>query len=958
MSFKIEHDYFNNPIVPSYILCKANKERIGSIKCIDKDITVKFNSLDEINFSTYLYIDGEKNPYYDLITEMKYILLPNVGFYAISSVAISSEGTEFESKQVNAKSYECLLGQKYLEEFVINMGTVESIDGVQFYNIADKSKSLLHLVLEKCPDWKIGHIDSSLITMERSFEVSKQDIYSFITNDISEAFECIFVFDTLTNTINIYKEDTVGEDTNIHVSYNNLLKSTNISSSTDNIKTCMTLAGADDLNIREVNMGYDRIYNFDYYNSTEYMSQSLYDAYNAWIVKRNAQVDPYTLLLADYEDYYIQINELTHIKMPKTAGSTDWTEYGLVPLQEQLATYERQQSTMMKAGYGEADNKYYESRYLPVYNTIQAINAQLDIINAELDELKNKQNAVYEQMSAIINGVSMENNFTEEQLQELSAFIRETDLSSQNFIVTDTMTEEEKFAMLHEFLDYGTKELAKVATPQLSFSADMVNLFAIEEFKCFNGAFEPGNYIRIKLRDDYYVKARLLSMTFDFHDVSNFSVTFGNVMKNQNELFDVTEAIAQAQSAATSVSFNASYWSQAAKDTDNINKVLDEGLLAAGKYLSSGEDSEFLIDKRGVFLNTTSGEYAGKDSIFMGGGRILFTDDNWKTVKMSVGRATVKGESKFGTFADFVVAGYIGASQLEGGTITGTDFNNGNGTFHVDANGNLTATSATIKGEITADSGTIGGENGFTITEKGIYNTKASFSSETAGVYIGTDGIALGAKGAFKVDNAGNLTATSGTFGGIKIGSNKIYSENENFSVTSSGYATFKNVYISGVTSGSSFGSIGYNGSTTWGSFGGSSYFGSSVGSPFSGTCVSHIKSISADYIYGQYIEGIYGRFNSIEATYLKASEFTADKISAMNITVKMANVTGSLSVNRLSAASVTVSGTTMTASWEYGNIVRYITTKNVTVKGSDGNNVTIKVIDSVSQGNFMWLGA
>lgn len=85
------------------------------------------------------------------------------------------------------------MGQKYLENFTINMGTVESIDGVQFYNIAAPDKSLLHLVLEKCPDWTIGHIDVALRTMQRSFEVTKQDVYSFITTDVSEAFECIFL---------------------------------------------------------------------------------------------------------------------------------------------------------------------------------------------------------------------------------------------------------------------------------------------------------------------------------------------------------------------------------------------------------------------------------------------------------------------------------------------------------------------------------------------------------------------------------------------------------------------------------------------------------------------------------------------------------------------------------------------------------------------------------------------
>ena len=52
-------------------------------------------------------------------------------------------------------SCECLLAQKHLEDFVINTGAVESIDGVKFYDLRNKDKSLLHLVLDKCPSWKI-----------------------------------------------------------------------------------------------------------------------------------------------------------------------------------------------------------------------------------------------------------------------------------------------------------------------------------------------------------------------------------------------------------------------------------------------------------------------------------------------------------------------------------------------------------------------------------------------------------------------------------------------------------------------------------------------------------------------------------------------------------------------------------------------------------------------------------
>lgn len=912
-------DYFNNPIVPNYALCKANKEIIGVVSCGEKTLDIKFNDLNEIHFTTYMNVDNKKNPYYELTDIMKYILLPDIGFFYISDCNTQSEGTDFEYKEVTAKSYEGLMAQKYLENFIINRGTVGSIDGVSFCNIGDKEHSLLHIILgEKCPDWKIGHIDTELYTMQRSFEIDRQDVYSFLMNDVSTAFECVFLFDTLTNTINIYQEKNVGEDTDIHVSYNNLLESTNISCSMDDIKTCLTITGADELNIREINMGFDRIYSFDAFNSTEYMSEGLYNSYNAWIEIYNNNFPQYTTLLSQYQNYYIQINYLTHEKMPDDTESTDWTLYGLNPLKEKLSVYEQKQAVSMKVGHGNVDSQYYQSEYLPIYNTINDINFQISKVNNEIELLKSSQNEISTQMATIINAVAMENNFTKEQLAELSTFIREDELNSENFIVTDIMSDDERFDMLNAMLEFGKEELQKISTPQLSFNASMANIFVLPEFDKLHEKFDVGNYIWVSLRDDYHIKAKLLTIHINFHDKEDFSVSFGNITRKAKTRYtDVSEMIKAGASAATSVSFNSSYWSEAYRNASNIGQMLADGLLSAGNYLSSGDDSEMIIDSRGIFVNTTSGEYAYKDSIFMGGGRILFTDDNWKSVAMAVGRATVNGESRFGTFADFCIASYIAGSTMEGGTITGTVFNNGNGTFLVDENGNLTANSANIKGNISASK-----VSGSEITGSSINNGNGTFS----------------------VDENGKLTAsdaniTKGTIGGAVIANNSLHSTNNNWSINSDGSASFSNIKITGASSSGSFGG-GFSANTSFGLSGGAlTNFNDLVANKVTASYIDATVKLSATYAEIKTVNAVSARVGTIESDYVKAatinamnatingkasigdlnatnaivsgkldaSEFNATNISAMNITVKSANVTGGFNANKITAGTLSV---------------------------------------------------
>lgn len=91
----------------------------------------------------------------------------------------------------------------------------------------------------------------------------------------------------------------------------------------------------------------------------------------------------------------------------------------------------------------------------------------------------------------------------------------------------------------------------------------------------------------------------------------------------------------------------------------------------------------------------------------------------------------------------------------------------------------------TSAGALTARSGYIGnGSSGFTIGDTSIRNGMTSLSDTTNnGIYIGTNGIALG-KGNFKVTSAGAITSKSGTIGGFTITASSLYNGMTSFSDT------------------------------------------------------------------------------------------------------------------------------------------------------------------------------
>lgn len=228
--------------------------------------------------------------------------------------------------------------------------TTGSIDGVVLYNKDDIKHSLIHLVLQKAYGWTVGHVDDELKNQGRSFEIDRQSIYDFIMNDMCNTFKCYVEFDTINNVVNIYSENEVercigdGEtvvfklqndisdsstvtinghvitqynydpytkeltfsnapgqgdiieisnefkhkyDTDVIIAFENLSNEMKVNYSADDIKTVLTVKGADDLDIRDVNFGLPSIMNLDYYCTPEWMGDSLYQEYKYYMDKQS-----------------------------------------------------------------------------------------------------------------------------------------------------------------------------------------------------------------------------------------------------------------------------------------------------------------------------------------------------------------------------------------------------------------------------------------------------------------------------------------------------------------------------------------------------------------------------------------------------------------------------------------------------------------------------------------------
>ena len=291
------------------------------------------------------------------------------------------------------------------------------------------------------------------------------------------------------------------------------------------------------------------------------------------------------------------------------------------------------------------------------------------IINGYNEEKKVFQNA----NSIIGNSLLMSNNFTEQQLIRLNSFLREDELHLDDIVQTSLDNLSSSFKIKQDAMESGRIELKKLSQPQLQFSMEMANIYALHEFDPIVNQFQLGNIIRVGIRNDYIKQSRLLQVDINFEDFSDFSVEFGELTSLRTQSDIHADLLSKAISAGKSVATNSSYWTKGSDAATSTDLKIQQGLLDATTQIKAIDGSQgIVIDKNGIrlqkIINQDTGEIDPRQ-VWMVNNMILMSDDGFKTSRSALGEVTVDGETYYGLIAEIVLSGYIEGSRMVGGTI-------------------------------------------------------------------------------------------------------------------------------------------------------------------------------------------------------------------------------------------------------------------------------------------------
>lgn len=373
---------------------------VGGVDYSTSRINKKGNNTVSLSFVAYESFNGEKSAWYDYLDELMEIFVDGIWFIIKNPPEVNHDG-KIESKTIEAESYEIGLQNYDIQRFKVGQGTESSyemmfqskypkekypdkykngIPTVKFHNPDEPELSLLHILLhhaglipsKKVIDndgneidnwvdniadspWQIGeidtmprHIDSSGQELENptylpedsyAFDIDNSDLYSVLTQDVSNAFSCIFTFDTVNCKINATYVDHIGKDTNAYIGWRNIQNSLKATRK-DELFTTVTVSGGEGIdNIVSVNFGDTDIEDYSYLLEDErYIPTPLKEKYKAWVKYRESKRLDYINLQKKYVDVQEKATEVKS-RVPIDGSTEDWSSKSIKDLMQAYDDY-------------------------------------------------------------------------------------------------------------------------------------------------------------------------------------------------------------------------------------------------------------------------------------------------------------------------------------------------------------------------------------------------------------------------------------------------------------------------------------------------------------------------------------------------------------------------------------------------------------------------------------------
>lgn len=397
---------------PILILKNAGGKPIGVLgSVIGLSPEIKYNETSVIEFDLPYSINGAVCPFYDDVVGVRIVELQGLAQFILINPEEQSDGLD---RRKHCKGYS-LEYEFALKNITIAAGTHN------FWNPINPENTIIGMILEVMPGWKIGRIPDSLADRYRTIEAESENVYNLMKNTLQESFGCIFDFDTINRLIHVRDVNDTPDEKAVYISASNLASEISVEENTEEMITRLDVRGADGVDIRDVNpTGTNQIINLDYFMTPVNFDEALIEKYYAWKNTVESNMEPFYSLSIDYSMAVMQ----------KATAEAELAE-----LKHELTSLENIQAVVIQAiaqGISTKDELTVANR------NIDAKNREITAQEGTLAQLTASIEDMLGQMQNIRNACRFESYFTEAEQLEMNPYIKDGSISDSTFVAVST----------------------------------------------------------------------------------------------------------------------------------------------------------------------------------------------------------------------------------------------------------------------------------------------------------------------------------------------------------------------------------------------------------------------------------------------------------------------------------------------------------------------------------------
>lgn len=679
----VKFDSLNRMELPRFFLCNPSStyedgrltDVIGGIVNTEAEENIfNFNSMSELNLRVNCPEDSAPSTessvleVYNAIANRRLIYIPDIGYFVITHVDETRE-ENYKYKDISAQSLEKEIEQK-------EVPFIE--DGTYPFLTTSVKEGLFTQLMQVVPSWTVAHVDSTVAERYRTFEDVGTDIncYSFMINDLQDAYECIFEFDSIHRQVSVYDKANYVHKTNIHISNEDIIDVLKISDDSEDLYTAITVAGDADMGIGPVNpLGTNTIYNFSHYYS--WMSSGLRTKLQQWAEDVAAAKTQYGTL---NQSFYTELQNNSTLRLNIEAVDT------------QIEMYKRCRDNIVASQAGEEEANEHTVDMTELYNEaiealggdtivvsiaeqiseiladidalIAAAEAEKATLQADLDTSTATLSSLSASISAIVNSLALTSVLSQSEYEELSKYIFEGSYTDEYITITESMTYPERLAQMTTLYDRAVSQLEMISRPKQEFTVDVESFIFEKEFADWTAQLETGCLIDTEINENETASLFLSAITVNYDDKS-MSLTFGSRYDKYDTASLFNDVLGSVSKSANSINYiKDQIYPIKVGQIDELREAIENARNLSMTNALTAQNQAFMIDGAGITgRKVNENNLSGFDDkqVKMTSNLIVFTDDAWQTCKVAIGDL---GDGNYGVNAETIIGNLIIGNDL------------------------------------------------------------------------------------------------------------------------------------------------------------------------------------------------------------------------------------------------------------------------------------------------------